>query len=347
MSICKGITSKKSPCKKRTNDSSGFCHLHKPKINKKLVPLKITPVVTKPAKMEKEKSDRPTAGIFVGCSGYDYDFWCSKPGEKNFFPEETKRKERFDFYASQFNCLEINSTFYGTPSQKTWKAWKERAERTNHKYIVKVTKHITHSKKLCDFKETWERFWDNSCELLEDTLLCVLFQFSPSFRNTKQNRSKLAQASKVLRKAFAGKRPDIAFEFRDKSWFDDETVDSDFERRNWILVCPMGVNHRLGKEWIGNTPNFGISDVRVTCSSAYIRLHGNMGPYIGTYSDEFIKELAEFAKMMKDAGVTTYFFFNNTDSPWYYCKENIGKFIPFGNKTHSAVYNARALQKLV
>ena len=63
----------------------------------------------------------------------------------------------------------------------------------------------------------YQKFW-NKCQLLESHLGPILFQFPPGFKKTLTTISRFDDLSKVLPKH--GK---FAFEFRDNSWFCNET----------------------------------------------------------------------------------------------------------------------------
>nr|WQM87192.1 TIM-barrel protein [Marseillevirus cajuinensis] len=286
-------------------------------------------------------SSSNSPSVLVCCSGYDFDHWKAPRGAIGFYDSKSSKKSRFDTYASEFPCLEINSTFYGTPTKKTFKEWKERAERTGHRYTAKVTKFITHSKKLNDFEETWGRFWD-AISVLGDTLEALLFQFSPKFRNTEENRYKLAVVRKVLKSH--KNLPSLCFEFRDPSWFDDPKIRKTFKRRNWCLVLPIAVNNE--KKWVGTLPEYGIDDISTDSDTVYFRLHGTQGIYIGTYSDEFLTKLATKCKELSEQGKKVIVAFNNTDSYWCYKMtfRTLDEYLwAISDTTPSAVYNGRTL----
>jgi uncharacterized protein YecE (DUF72 family) len=48
--------------------------------------------------------------IYVGASGWQYRGWSG-----SFYPECIPQRTWFAYYASQFNSLEINNTFYCFP----------------------------------------------------------------------------------------------------------------------------------------------------------------------------------------------------------------------------------------
>ncbi|AMQ10816.1 hypothetical protein [Brazilian marseillevirus] len=324
MSLCSATTKQGAPCKRKRVNASLFCATHGKKPD--LPPL--------PAPRS------PACDVLVCTSGYDYNFWQVPEGFEGFYGHTIRKKDRFTVYASQFPALEINSTYYGTPTEKTLKDWRKRADESGHKYIVKVNKFVTHSKKLLDFDETFPRFW-NVISILEGTLEALLFQFSPKFVNTRENRERLRKAYTTLKKY--ENLPSLCFEFRHPSWFSDKNVSSFFEKRDWCLVLPIAVNDE--KKWIGELPTFGIDDVSTNASTVYFRLHGTKGQYVGSYPDSFLKELADYAKVLTLQGKKVVVAFNNTDSYWH-CNipmpatlEGITKLV--FDKTMSAVRDAR------
>ncbi|NLT83863.1 DUF72 domain-containing protein, partial [Coprothermobacter proteolyticus] len=50
----------------------------------------------------------------VGTSGFSYQDWVGA-----VYPETLKKTQWFDYYATVFNTVEINSSFYAIPSKKT------------------------------------------------------------------------------------------------------------------------------------------------------------------------------------------------------------------------------------
>jgi uncharacterized protein YecE (DUF72 family) len=50
----------------------------------------------------------------IGCSGFSYKDW-----KETFYPEKLAQSKWFEYYATQFNTLELNVTFYRFPQLKT------------------------------------------------------------------------------------------------------------------------------------------------------------------------------------------------------------------------------------
>jgi hypothetical protein len=57
----------------------------------------------------------------IGCSGWNYKDW---RGE--FYPERLPHHAWLQYYASVFDTVEINNTFYRLPEGSTFKAWREQ-----------------------------------------------------------------------------------------------------------------------------------------------------------------------------------------------------------------------------
>ena len=128
------------------------------------------------------------------------------------------------FYAEQFATTEINYTFHRIPAQKTIENWKTQTPE-EFRFALKAPQKITHWSKLRDCSDTLEYF----CKVitgLGDRLGPVLFQLPPTFKKDVDVLS-----------SFLREFPDMrgAFEFRHKSWFDDEIFEL-LKSRN-IALC--------------------------------------------------------------------------------------------------------------
>src|SRR3569623_2068116 len=66
---------------------------------------------------------------------------------KRAFPLEYKDKSRLHYYASLFNSLEVNSSFYKEPMAKTTLRWAESVPQ-HFQFTFKMFKSITHNKGL-------------------------------------------------------------------------------------------------------------------------------------------------------------------------------------------------------
>ena len=60
-------------------------------------------------------------GIYLGTSSFTASGW-----EGNFYPAGVKPRDFLSYYATQFSTVEVDSTFYGTPSASTVTGWYEK-----------------------------------------------------------------------------------------------------------------------------------------------------------------------------------------------------------------------------
>jgi len=79
-------------------------------------------------------------GIFLGTSSFTAKGW-----EGTFYPATMRSRDFLSHYARQFQTVEIDSTFYGTPSPSTVSGWNEKTA-PDFIFAVKVPQVITHEK---------------------------------------------------------------------------------------------------------------------------------------------------------------------------------------------------------
>jgi uncharacterized protein YecE (DUF72 family) len=143
--------------------------------------------------------------VFIGTGGFSNDDWIGI-----YYPESIKKTAWLEFYAQEFNIVEINSTFYAVPAQKQMA---NMITRTKGKmmFCAKLHKSFTHeftatAKSASEFKYTMQPM------LEEGKLGALLAQFPFSFKNTFEARVYLEQ----LANWFSGFP--LAVEFRHVSW---------------------------------------------------------------------------------------------------------------------------------
>ena len=76
--------------------------------------------------------------IRIGTSGWYYNHWTGL-----FYPDKLPKSKWFEYYAGNFNTVEINNTFYQLPKHDALKRWHKLAPE-NFIYSVKANRYITH-----------------------------------------------------------------------------------------------------------------------------------------------------------------------------------------------------------
>ena len=146
--------------------------------------------------------------IYIGTSGWNYDHW-----DKVFYPEDLPKTKRFQYYAKNFNTIEINATFYRSFSESTYKKWYEQAPR-GFRYILKVPRFISHRKHLNEVKKDSIKRFVHNAKILKSKLGAVLLQIGP---NTSPNLDELQELLELFGNV------NVAVEFRDDEWFETDS----------------------------------------------------------------------------------------------------------------------------
>lgn len=152
------------------------------------------------------------ARVLVGTSGYLYRHW-----RKVLYPEGLGTGGWLQRYANVFAALELNATFY----RLTTAGSAERCRRNTPEGLVfaaKGSRYITHMKKLKDPAEALDRFFAPLAPL-RPKLEVVLWQLPPRF-----DVDGLPRLDAFLAALPPGVR--YAIEFREPSWYLDETCET-------------------------------------------------------------------------------------------------------------------------
>lgn len=113
--------------------------------------------------------------LYLGTIGWSYDFW-----KGNFYPNKTPSKKYLPYYATRFNTVEVDSTFYRIPAEQTVVNWKQQTP-DGFLFSLKFPQVITHVKMLKDCQNETNLFLERA-NLLGTKLGPLLLQFPPSFR---------------------------------------------------------------------------------------------------------------------------------------------------------------------
>lgn len=219
--------------------------------------------------------------IVVGTSGWHYDHWRGR-----FYPDELPKLDWLAFYAQNFPTVELNNSFYHLPSEKAFARWYDSTP-DNFAFAVKVSRFITHLKKLKDVEEPLTNFLGRA-KLLGGKLGPLLYQLPPGLH---RNDSLLEDFLSMLPTDL-----NHVFEFRHESWLDQGVLDL-LRRRN-IGFC------------IFDMPNL-TTPLEATADFAYVRFHGSSSMYSGCYSDEELNDWAQRIASLAQDVRAVYVYFNN------------------------------------
>lgn len=134
-----------------------------------------------------------------------------------------KPADYLSFYATKFDTVEVDSTFYRTPSVSTVRGWYEKTPK-GFIFAAKVPQVITHEKVLKDCETEFKTFL-NTMESLGEKLGPLLLQFGyfnkKAFLGVNDFLARLVPFMKKLPK---GQK--FAVEIRNKNWLVPQFVEA-------------------------------------------------------------------------------------------------------------------------
>ena len=189
---------------------------------------------------------RASAPIRLGCAGWSYKEWIGPL----YDPDKSMLRQ----YASIFDIVEIDSSFYKFPDKGTVLGMTRHTPR-GFLFSAKMNKEFTHELRL-KLDESAQTELDSFCELFDpllaqDKLACMLIQLPPSLkRNDELLEAFLAALPRRYR---------YSIEFRHPSWLESNT---------WATLAKYRVAYCIVDEPL--LP----PEVHMTSDIGYIRWHG-------------------------------------------------------------------------
>jgi uncharacterized protein YecE (DUF72 family) len=157
----------------------------------------------------------------VGCAGWAYDEWVGP------VYAQVPSNQRLRAYATRFNLVEIDSTFYAVPTPTVVQGWLDQvADVPDFHFTAKLPQAITHEALPAGGLETVESTLDEFLDVVVSTLEdagrfeSVLVQLPPRFRGaTAPEKATMLEGLAKLLSRLAADRRHVAVEFRHPSWF--------------------------------------------------------------------------------------------------------------------------------
>ncbi|NBC83027.1 MAG: DUF72 domain-containing protein [Bacteroidetes bacterium] len=218
--------------------------------------------------------------VYVGCPKWN------KTDLKGFYPRGIK--DELEYYASQFNSIELNATFYNKFSADQISGWANKTP-DDFRFFPKMHQMVSHYKGLNKVDEMVEEFC-NEIAGFEDRLGMVFMQLHDNFKFRHFDRLK------YFIENFPAGIP-LALELRNAEFFKNEKNADELAK----LLEINNVTHIL-------TDTAGRRDLlhmRLTTPNAFIRYVGSNHPSDYTRLDDWIERL----KTWKEAGLQNVYFF--------------------------------------
>jgi uncharacterized protein YecE (DUF72 family) len=203
--------------------------------------------------LESRKSPVTGDKLRYGCLSWTYPDWLG-----SFYPAGSKSTEYLQMYSKVFDLVEIDSSFYRTPTVQTIRQWKEKTP-PNFLFTAKLSQKITHELRLSGVEGPLERFEKTLIELGEK-LSCIIAQLPPN----SKFENEIGKLEKFLGMINPGIR--YAIEFRNKSWLREETYQL-LSKHNACFV--WNVQEKIGEDLAP----------RLTTDFIYLRFMGKYGQF--------------------------------------------------------------------
>ena len=218
--------------------------------------------------------------IRIGTSGWEYRHWSGV-----FYPAKLSRERWLERYASEFDTVELNRTFYRLPASSVFAGWSRRVP-SSFRFAVKASRYLTHMRRLREPEEPLRRLWTRA-RRLGDRLGPVLYQLPPRWApNGERLRTFLEHVPNEPQ----------AIEFRDARWYRPETLD--LLRDACVALCLHDMS--------GSTP-----PIAPVGPFVYVRFHGAGVRYGGGYSSQRLSAWAGRIIEWAEADLAVWAFFNN------------------------------------
>jgi uncharacterized protein YecE (DUF72 family) len=216
------------------------------------------------------------------------------PVPKYRFPEAYQSSSRLTYYATFFNSIEVNSSFYKIPRLATIAKWAAQVP-DQFKFTFKLFKEITHAKNLSFDRAHIAQFMEN-ISVVGNKKGCLLVQFPPSVTNDRINQ--LDKLLNEIRQVDPAQLWRVAMEFRSASWYNEDVYELLNFYNATIVIHDKGAATSLRGD--------------LQSDLVYVRFHGPAGNYRGSYSDDFLAEYSGYISEWLEEEKTVYVYFNNT-----------------------------------
>ena len=219
--------------------------------------------------------------VLIGTSGWQYADWRGR-----FYPRGLTLAKWLEYYASHFDTVELNNSFYRLPDEETFARWRA-ATPTGFLFSVKASRYLTHVRRLKDPEEAVHRLMQHA-RGLGRALGPVLVQLPP-------NLPRDVGALEAVLKAFP-RRTKVVLEPRHESWFVEEVAD--VLRAHHAALCLIDAPGRKSPIW--RTADWG-----------YLRLHEGRGAPRPCYGRRALATWAERLASLWSPDEDVFVYFNN------------------------------------
>lgn len=218
--------------------------------------------------------------VYVGCAKWN------KTDLKKFYPKGTK--DELAYYSSQFNCIELNATFYSHFSEDQIETWRTKVP-DNFKFFPKVHQRISHLKRLNEVDEAVE-YYTEGIRAFKEKMGMIFLQLHDNFKPKTMDRLETFCA------LWPADLP-LAIELRNTEWFNDEAIADH--------VYKLFEQYKITNIITDTAGRRDLLHMRLTTPTAFVRYVGANHPSDWTRMDDWIERI----KTWVDGGLENLYFF--------------------------------------
>ena len=214
--------------------------------------------------------------VYVGCAKWN------RTDLKGFYPRGTK--DELKYYATQFNAIELNATFYKMPDWKQVESWKNKTPE-GFKFFPKLTNTISHYKRLIDVI-----LFCDAVSNFEDRMGMAFLQLHDNFKPDHFDR-----LSKML-KLFPQGIP-LGVEVRNEAWFASKQINDQY--------CHLLEKQGMANIIVDTAGRRDMLHMRLTTPVAFVRYVGANHPTDVDRLNDWVKRI----KKWRSGGLQKLYFF--------------------------------------
>ena len=246
--------------------------------------------------------------LYLGCSGFQYADW-----KETFYPKGMEESKYLLYYYRFFNSVEIDSTYYSFPGEKTVNSWISKIQgKEDFLYSLKFPREVTHDQEGITDKsiETAKEFVTKVILPIQNSGLLgsALLQLSP-FLDPLRDEQVLERLEKLFTSIHSDYR--LSVEIRNKNFLANNILPGFLSLLKKYNVALVSVDSP-------GLPFFYYP----TSSFSYVRFHGRnydlwygkgelkgrLNKYDYLYSEE---ELVPWVERVRTMGDEVFIYFNN------------------------------------
>ena len=210
--------------------------------------------------------------VYVGCAKWN------RQDLKGFYPRGTK--DELGYYASQFNSIELNATFYRIFPPEQYLKWYDKTP-DHFRFFPKIVQNVSHLRRLNDQAYPVLDECLNAAANLKEKLGTLFLQLHNNFG--PKNWDRVVRFAEYWPKEFK-----LAIEFRHADWFRDAGVADELHH----LLKERGLAHIV----VDTAGRRDLMHMRLTNAEAFVRFVGANHPVDYARLQDWVDRLADWTE---------------------------------------------------